>query len=160
MIYSWIKSVIDSGKLTVFNDMNTGQWSTVFDTAISNFNKISGLKMQLIEAKSRDDANAVMMLADGSATFPYEGNSDPIVFDPVFGHGKTRMFRRDNLIEKAVSVLPINPSENHINVLRMITVHELVHACGLDNDEHSGDGAFMKYPNIRNGQIFSTPSSK
>lgn len=159
-VYKWIDSVRKGDELTVFDGISSGQWANVFTAALASFNKNSGLKIKMVPSENEDDANIVILLSSGTST--YGDNPKPIVINPEFGHGKTRMFRDEasGEISKVVAFLPITPKENHINVLRMITVHELIHACGLDDNEHSNDGVFMTLPNIRNGQIFASATSK
>lgn len=159
-VYKWIDSVRKGDELTVFDGISSGQWANVFTASLASFNKNSGLKIKMVPSENEDDANIVILLSSGTST--YGDNPKPIVINPEFGHGKTRMFRDEasGEISKVVAFLPITPKENHINVLRMITVHELIHACGLDDNEHSNDGVFMTLPNIRNGQIFASAASK
>jgi hypothetical protein len=77
-------------------------------------------------------------------------------------HGITRMFR-DEASTEILNVeiyLPERSTKTHPNYLLFIAVHELIHACGLDNGEHSDDGVFVTSPNLGNGKISSTKSSK
>lgn len=152
MIYSWNSAVRSTGQLTVYDGISKGQWATVFKAALDSFNKNSGLQMKMVRAKTKEDANVVMTLADATVV----GHSGSLA------HGRTRMFR-DGGSGEILNVeiyLPENPSANHPNYLRFIAVHELVHACGLDNGEHSDDGVFITLPNFSNGKIKSTKTSK
>jgi hypothetical protein len=165
MKFPWIQSVRDTNKLTVFNGINAGHWVNVFSFALHTFNKISGLKMQMVPSKDEDSANVVMKLSEGNATYPWGGNSDPIVFVGTAAHGKTRLFRNESdEVIKAVTFLPAKPADDHIHVLQHIAIHELVHACGIDNgaknEEHDSDGVFITLPNIANGKTYSTPATK
>ena len=151
MIYKWSDAVKQTGKLTVFNGMAVGQWSAVFAAALASFNKNSGLSIKLEETKSREDANIIMLLTS---------EKDGIL--STLTHGRTRMYRDQagGQILQVETYLPSEPKENHPNYLRFIAVHELVHACGLDDAEHANDGAFMTLPNFRNGKIFAQAGSK
>jgi hypothetical protein len=160
MIFSWTADVVKNGELTIYNGISVGQWANVFTAALQSFKKNSGLKLKLTPVKSEASANVVMLLSEGNASYPYGGNNDPIIFSGTSAHGKTRMFRGDGGIEKVVSFLPANPTYNHVNYLRFIAVHELIHACGLDNDEHANDGVFMNSPNMGGGKIWASNDTK
>ena len=163
MAMSWMTSVKDTGKLTVFNGLNAGRWATVFKPALDSFNKLSnqyGLGVKLEGATDKAQANVVMQLSGGTASFEYDGNVGTASFDGTAAHGITLIFSRDGAVEKAASFLPTNPKENHVDVLTFIAVHELIHACGLDNNDHANDGVFMTLPNIRGGKIWASQDSK
>lgn len=156
---SWDRKVLkDADKLTVYNGINVGRWSTVFVRALQSFNRNSGLTVKLVSASDKGAANIEMLLSEGSSSFPYDGTEYPVVFDATLAHGKTKTFDRGDGIEKAAIFLPLEPKENHVNVLRLIAVHELIHACGLD--AHNNDGVFITAPNVRNGQIWASKGSK
>lgn len=154
----WAKNITDTGELTVFNGASVGKWATIFKLALTSFNRNSGLKMKMVEAKKKDTANIVVQVAGGTTNFEYDGTSYPVVFPHTLVHGLTKTFARDGFIEKAAIFLPSEPDEDHKNVLRFITVHELIHASGLV--DHDNDGVFMSLPNIRKGLIWSSANSK
>lgn len=159
MAKPWIKSVRDAKQLTVYNGITAGKWANIFKPALLSFNKLrAGVK--LVEAKDKTQANVVMQLACATCSFDYEGESHHAVLGNTLTHGKTLIFSRDGFVEKAAVFLPSEPDQKHVNVLKFIAVHELVHACGLTDAEHAGDGVFMTLPNIRNGQIWSSANSK
>ncbi len=152
MIYKWDRSVRKTGQVTVFNGLETGAWSGIFAQALAAFNKISHLDMKMVEGKSKGSANIVMELSDGKG----------LGFSGTMLHGKTRMYRDGDsgAIMNVECFLPATPRHNHPNYLLFIAVHELVHAMGLDNDEHASDGVFITLPNMQEGKIFSTKGSK
>lgn len=148
----WIQGVKSSKKLTVYNGIEEGQWAGVFKYWIDNFSALTHKKVSLKEETDMDAANVVMQLSDGNSSFTYDGTSANAVFSGTAAHGKTLPFQRDGAVEKAAVFLPRKPSENHVNHLRFIAAHELIHACGLvTNDEHSNDGVFITAPNFLNG---------
>src|SRR5437773_2091116 len=158
----WIRSVKDSGKLTVYDGIEEGRWAGVFKYLISNFSGLTHKKVSLVEESDMNAANVVMQLSDGNSSFTYAGATANAIFPGTAAHGKTLIFRVDDLVEKAAVFLPRNPSENHVNHLRFIAAHELVHACGfVTNDEHANDGVFMSFPNfLQGGKISASADSK
>lgn len=146
----WIKSVKDTGTLTVYNNMAVGQWATIFTLTVQSFNKLStqhGLKVKLAETKDKEQANVVMHLSDDDAF-------------KTLVHGKGRISVQDGAVIKVEVFLPSQPAQNHKDVLLFIALHELVHACGLENSDHANDGVFMTLPNIRNGKIWAADNTK
>jgi hypothetical protein len=74
-------------------------------------------------------------------------------------HGHTFLAQRDGGIEKAFIFLPAQPRVNTPrgvravgeNVMKVIAVHELVHACGLENSDHALDDLFQANPQVDPG---------
>ena len=146
----WITSVKDTGTLTVYNNMSAGQWANIFTLTLRSFNNLStqhGLKVKLAETKDKEKANIVMNLSDDDAF-------------KTLVHGKGRVSVQDGFVIKVEVFLPSQPAQNHKDVLLFIALHELVHACGLENSDHANDGVFMTLPNIRNGKIWAAANSK
>ena len=155
----WLSRVKTSGKLKVYNGISIGKWAGVFQPALASFNKNSRLTVKMVEEKDKDQADIVMQLSSGNSCFVYDKTPYPVVFDGTLAHGKTKTFARDGFIEKAAIFLPNEPKESHVNVLKFVAVHELIHACGLvEHDKH--DGVFIDLPNIANGQIWASAGSK
>lgn len=159
---SWIKSVKDSGKLTVYNGIEEGQWAGIFKYWLTNFSGLTHKKVGLVEETDMNAANVVMQLSDGNSSFSYAGVTAKAVFPGTAAHGKTLPFQVNDLVEKAAIFLPRNPSYNHVGHLRYIAAHELIHASGLvTNDEHANDGVFMNLPNMLDGgKISASADSK
>jgi hypothetical protein len=55
----WKSSVVEQGKLTVYNDLKSGNWVHVFDAALQAFNGLK-LGVTMKEATDEDSANVVM----------------------------------------------------------------------------------------------------
>jgi hypothetical protein len=76
-------------------------------------------------------------------------------------HGLTWLLSRDGVIEKAAVFLPSQPQVNTPNglravgpnVMKLIAIHELVHACGLTNNEHSPNDLFQANPQVDHGDM-------
>ncbi len=155
MLIPWIESVKTNKKLLVFNGA-TGKWVSVFAPALQSFNKLH-LGLKAVQTKDKDTANVVVLTSTGTANFTYDKTEKSATFDGNKLHGYTMLFHREGLLEKAVVFLPSDPKimagfihgktvyENvNPNQMRVVAVHELIHACGLDNDEHDDDGVFQK----------------
>lgn len=158
MAISWISSIKDTGALTVFNDLQSGSWVHVFSSALQLFSGL-GLPVKLSAAKDESSANVVMRVASGVPTYVYDGNkySSSRPFDPKKLHGYTMLL--DNPIAKAVIFLPSDPQSSGgwirgkevvekatVDMMKVIAVHELIHACGLDNNDHATDDGVFYFP--------------
>jgi hypothetical protein len=163
MAKPWIDSVKKAGKLTVFNSIG-GKWSSLFQTSFDEFNKLlkgSGLSLTFEKAADAKTANVVVQTSDGPATFEFEGNSYSKEFSGKGLHGYTGQIYRpdDPKIEKAFVFLPNTPQMNTpkgqrptgINVMKCILIHEFIHACGLENNDHSKDDIFNGFPQTNYG---------
>lgn len=169
MATPWITNVRNTKQLTVFNDIGTGQWANIFAIALESFNKFAkpaGIKM--VKAGDADQANVIMRLAEGAAHFEYDKTEYESSFSGTGLHGLTRTVARDGVIEKAFVFLPAKPQvtvfDNKGNasdqmasqgVMKVIAVHELIHACGLDEmKDHGGDGIFYYPLSYQNDKVY------
>lgn len=150
MAMPWTRRVKRTGTLTVYNNMSVGQWANIYTLAFQAFNDLSarhGLKVKLTETTEKDRADVVMSLLDDEA---FKG----------LVHGKARLSHMNGQLVGVEVRLPSQPAQNHPDVLTFIALHELVHACGLENGDHDNDGVFMTLPNIRDGKIWASQDSK
>jgi hypothetical protein len=165
----WKRSVRDTKTLTVFNGIAGGHWANIFVIALEAFNKFAkpvGIKM--VQAKDEDSANIVMRLADGAAKFEFLNKKYQNSFSGTGLHGLTKTLAIDGEIQKAFVFLPERPQvtdfDNKGNmfekmasqdVMKVIAVHELIHACGLDEmRDHGGDGIFYYPLAYQNGKVY------
>jgi hypothetical protein len=167
MAIPWISSVKDTKKLTVYNDLS-GKWANIFHLALESFNKL-GLIVKVAKEKDKEQANVVMKLASGAATYTYDNTDYSHAFSGTGLHGYTMQLSRDGKMEKAVVFLPETPqtSGGYINgklvvesvsqdIMLGIAVHELIHACGLENKDHADNGIFY-FPLAVSGKKLIVP---
>jgi hypothetical protein len=154
----WMQSIKAGRKLTYFNGANVGKWAGIIDLAAKAFNDMPDSIVTYTRSKQKDSANVVIGVSNGNATFPYGGNSAPIVLQKHQVHGRTRTFDLGSGIEKAAIFLPSAPSASHKNYLIFIAAHELLHATGLEG--HENDGLLLSPPNMFDGKVFSTPDTQ
>lgn len=93
-----------------------------------------------------------------SLTFP---GHDPVAetFNATAKHGRTLLLDRKSELVKAFVFLPATPKVNTPGgvravgpkVLMVIALHELLHACGLENADHGDSGLFQATPPINPG---------
>jgi hypothetical protein len=91
-------------------------------------------------------------------TFP---GLDPIseTFGATQKHGRTLLLDRRNELLKAFVYLPATPQVNTPSgmravgpkVLTVIALHELLHACALENRDHGDSGLFQANPPVNPG---------
>lgn len=150
----WMSSVKDTGELTVYNNLTSGAWVHVFKAALQAFNGLK-LAVKLKESKDKQAAHVVMGVASGSAAFAYDGDTFTGQLDGKRLHGLTLLIARDGQLEKAAVFLPSDPQSSPRfkqgrtivdratpDMLKVIAVHELIHACGLENADHAQEGVF------------------
>ena len=161
----WVSSVTQKGELTVYNGLKSGAWVNIFKSALQAFNQL-GLPVKMTQASSKESANVVMQVSIGPTTFDYGGSSYPgPTLDPSRLHGRTRFFGSDDGTDKAAVFLPSDPKSGpmfiggrdvyekaSLDMMKVIAVHELVHACGLDNDDHATDDGVFYFPLAPDGK--------
>jgi hypothetical protein len=164
MAKPWIDSVKQSGKLTVYDGIGGGKWSSLFQQSLNEFNELlkgSGLSLTFEKAADEASAQVVVKISDGPASFEYGKDKFSYAFNGKGLHGFTGQVSRgtDPRIEKAFVFLPSNPQMNTydglrptgIGVMKCILVHEFVHACGLENKDHGTDDVFHGSPQTNYG---------
>ena len=159
MAKPWVSSVKDAGILTVHNKLKSGSWVHVFKAALQLFN---GLKLGVTMSEANDErqANVVMAVSNGVAAYEYDGTSYTGSFDHKRLHGLTLLIGREGQgLEKAAIFLPSDPQSSPrfihgktivdratLDMLKVIAVHELIHACGLENKDHATDDGVFFFP--------------
>jgi len=146
----WKPKIRETKILKIRNEAEGVLWSGVVADAVPIFNdKILGALKYEIVTEGR--TNVVVRVAGG-------GKDDPQL-GATATHGVARRWAGNRGIEEAEIYLPAQPWQSHPNVLKMILMHEMAHAAGLE--EHSSDGIFMTLPNIdQTGNITATKTSK
>lgn len=174
MATAWNDAATNAQKLTVYAaaSITGGSWKVMLEKAISEFNALAKKNsINVILEKSKDPpkddgsgADINVEAAAGSITPSWAGkSSSSMVFSGIRLHGHTTQFKQEGKIQKAFVYLPSTPKINTPKalraagegVLKVIAVHELVHACGLDDGDHTTDDLFQGYPDVDYG---STPS--
>lgn len=141
MAKPWIQNVKDKGELTVFN--GAGAWQAIVAAAMVSFNK-QGFGVSLKSTKEKETANVVVSLSGGSSSFDFMDKKWPVVFDAAKYHGKTLVFvdPDQGVVIKAAVFLPNKLEKVSNDVKKVVTVHEFIHAAGMnensDHDKYSG----------------------
>jgi hypothetical protein len=169
-IIPWADYVKKTGKLTIAIDESIGKqgWAKAFKDGIAKFNELSTTTWKLGVTYEETDnpvtANVVAQAKNGDFEFGYsdayyEMKKKPYKFDGKSVHGlcsqlhgpvRNRVKRVDEIrLVKAFIFVPAKP---HINgptsrlvgepVRLVVVVHELIHACGPDDDHHTADDVF------------------
>lgn len=162
MATRWLESIRSSGELTVFAGGSlTGSWPVVFETALIEFNTLSslhglGVKMKRAQKginRFMTDANVQFEASDTGLTFndTFRG---PQTMTLAGSAAKTRPLPSslNGRLGQALILVPATPKvlagaagqrtlrEAGDPIKLAIAVHELIHACGLDNDDHTALG--------------------
>lgn len=164
MATPWISSVRTTRRLRVFpaSSVTRGSWRMVFARALREFNRLSGasaLNVTVERVSQEDDAEVVVDTASGTIERSFGGADLRVPFSGTSLHGYTGLIQRDGVVERALIVLPSMPQVNTPRGVRavgdgvrlVIAVHELVHACGLSNADHSSGDLFAGFPTVDAG---------
>lgn len=115
-------------------------WSSAVDNAIRTFNRLS-LAVTLETTTDESSANVVVKVSGnvGTHTFHDRFYGDVTVtanFDASLAHGKTKTVRDPdrNVIVMAAIFLPMRLEGATDGIREVVTIHELIHAAGLDDD--------------------------
>jgi len=172
----WIDAVKQAGQLTIGFDASLARagWDGVFRNAITEFNKLStahNLGVTFVQTQDLQAANVEARAARADFEFEYPPHiaKKKIAFDGAEVHGlckplltqvRNRRTRADELkLMKAFIYVPAAPLTDKKTrgrvvgdpVKLVIAVHEMIHACGLvENNEHSVDDIFS-WPQLRVG---------
>jgi hypothetical protein len=170
MAHKWNDKVRKTGRLRVHADstIRKGIWGSLIEASIREFNQLSkqhkfGVTLQESDEPpipGRGGADVLVAAASGQIDFKYDGIEEQIAFDGTRMHGKTRQIRSDDGMEKAYVYLPAQPMINTPTgrravgpaIMKLIAVHEFVHACGLVDAEHTTEDLFQGNPNVDYGQ--------
>jgi hypothetical protein len=170
MAHSWIPSVRSGGQLTIYmaSSIAGTAWENVFRQGVNDFNVLArghnlGVSFVWSEDAPTDSGGGAAVKvesADGPITFTYAGTEFSRTLSGSQMHGATFQIRRDAGIEKAFIYVPTQPLINTPRgqrpvgdgVKKVIAVHELVHAGGLENSDHTQDDVFQGTPQVDYGQ--------
>jgi hypothetical protein len=152
-IIPWPKNVQRKGALTIAagESFKGGHWTTALDKAIATFNQLMSDKgIAVTISKAEKEINAHIRLATEKGN-GIHGNADLTT---------TKMGSKeylDRIIIKVPATPRIAPNdaksrEVGVGVRIYILVHEMIHAIGLTNDEHSKDDVFSKAAVLKPGK--------
>lgn len=171
MATQWIETVRSSRQLRVCADrsMQAAGWQGMFERALADFNQLARSKRLGVSVVAHDDpparsglggADVLVSTANGAISTDYEG-PNPGTLGGEGLHGLTRLFRRQpgDEIVKAFVYVPANPLGSAPQGRRsvgpgvrlVILAHELLHCCGLDNNDHASTGLFQGVPSFEPG---------
>jgi|CXWL01.1.fsa_nt_gi hypothetical protein len=170
MAMPWNSAIKRKKQLAVYTGSSLGSWAGILKEAIREFNSLSRkhqLGVTLIESSNpptdNGGADVSIQSANGAVSFSYGGETRNGSFSGIQMHGLTWLFSREGFLEKAAVFLPSQPQVSTPkvvrpvgpNVMKLIAIHELVHACGLTNHEHSPNDLFQANPQVYPGDTAS-----
>jgi hypothetical protein len=141
MPHPWLKRIRKTGQLTVFNKATA--WAVPINAAIKSFNHLS-LGVSLVAEKDEKAANIVLVLANRAGEqYKHYGDTAQTLpsfkADALHGQASTFLDKKLDEIFFAAIFLPGKVKKATDGQKEMIVVHELLHACGLD-EWHDSDG--------------------
>jgi len=162
MAIPWERVVKRSGKLRVHN--KAGAWSAAVTSAITTFNTL-GFPVQLVNEPNESSAEIVVMLSNGSSTYSHPLAEIKVTFEAEKLHGKAKtLWDPDKKeIRFAAVFLPGKVMNLTARQKEVITVHEFIHAAGLNgikadgskdpNDDHDSQGIMFPSMQLVNGGV-------
>ena len=167
MANPWIDSVRQTHQLTYYLSGVSGQWLTAVQDAVREFNAVAAQHKLGVTYVQTDQAptdtggaNLSIATASGSVTFNYAGSHQTTVNGRAL-QGSTLLISQPNgPIEKAFMFLPSQPMINTPRgqratgggVMKVIAFHELIHGCGLHNNDHTPEDVFNGFPSADPGR--------
>jgi hypothetical protein len=145
---AWINGVQSSKQLTVFKAPNVfAGWSTALSTALTRFNDLStkltlGVKFVMTstapDPNTTSGANVQFATANGAYAVQGMGAQVTGTLAGTANSGETRQVILNGQLAKAFVFVPAR-SQHHDFMKVCMAVHELIHAAGLHNSDHSSD---------------------
>lgn len=161
MAIPWISSVARTKELTYLcRDSVKGKWSKAVADAIAQFNAAASDRVKLTRATDPKRANVEILVGTGIVKVTYEGQEFSKQVHGIRPAGFTRLLHaRGGPVEKAFLLLPSTPmistpSKTRLTgskVMTFIALHELIHACGLEDADHTAGDVFEGNPSLRLG---------
>jgi len=168
----WNENVRRRRILYIYKSSLNNRWSRIYQQCIDEFNRLSrkhNIGVTFAHSNSKPTvgrgADVWVRTSNGVISYSYGGASKNSNFNGRGLHGYTgqikRKLRSGYRIEKAFIFLPGHPQINTPNglrnvgegIMKVMFVHELIHACGLSNAEHSLNDLFNGYPSVDYGSI-------
>ena len=167
MAMPWTSAIKRKKQLVVYTGSSLGSWAGILKDAIRDFNSLSRkhqLGVTFAESSKPSTESGVADVSveavNGTVTHTYDGEQMSVSLNGRIMHGLTRLLSREGKIEKALIFLPrqpqvLTPTKGvqwlNVNSYLLTAIHELVHACGLTNNEHSSNDLFQANPQVDSG---------
>lgn len=167
MANPWTSSVKQAHQLTYYLNSVAGLWLSAVQEAVREFNTISSRHNLAVTYSQTNDpptdtggANISIATGNGGVSFNYNGTHATTINGSGLQGSTMLVSRPGGPIEKAFMFLPSQPLINTPNgrretgagVMKVITLHELIHGCGLHNSDHSPDDVFNGFPSADPGR--------
>jgi hypothetical protein len=158
MAVEWFKRFREGRELPYVNKATA--WKAAVEAAIVSFNNLS-LGVKLVPAKEEKDALIAFVLAIGPTKYKFPGGTAETgpKFKPDGLHGQTALqIDGRGYIYFAAVFLPGKIDKTTKEQREMVVVHEIIHACGMD--EHDTEGImYDTFKNDGTGLIELVPAA-
>jgi hypothetical protein len=157
----WVTEVRGTHQLTFFLNAVAGAWLAPVESAVREFNALSrqhGLGVRYVPSTEpptdSGGANIAIATANGSVSFGYRGGHSTTLEGRALS-GRTFLAPAGGApIEKGFIFLPQQPMvftprglrPTGAGVMMVIAVHELIHGCGLFDEDHTPIDVFNGFP--------------
>lgn len=159
MAKPWTAATRQSHQLTYrFAAGLGGGWAAAVPWAITEFNRLArqhSLGVTFIAATGDDEAQVEAATANGQVSFSFGGGSYSRTMSGSALQGRTVLMGYDSGTEKAFMYLPQEPSLQPptgnrrpagLGILKIIALHEFIHATGLEDSDHNPLDVFNGSP--------------
>jgi len=178
MPISWTSAIKSGRKLHVYFDPGLAKtvWGAVLDSCLAEFNRLSrhhtlGVTLEKSKdapVKGGGGAQVNVTTGNGKIDFEYDGQTDSVTLIGIAMHGRTFLAQRNGEVEKAYVYLPATPLISTPQgpravgpaIMKLIAVHEFVHATGLFNGDHNDEDLFQASPSVDYGSSAAQDRAK
>jgi hypothetical protein len=172
MATPWEDPIRKSQQLTICPGtmIAKSSWAKILPDAVKAFNALStanSLGVAFVQSSTPPDPNGpagadvLFQTANGAVTFVSFGTKFSVTVDGSALIGDTEqvktVVKNVEKVAKAFIFVPATPQggsgkaqrEVGPGVKLVMLVHEMIHACGLNNKDHSSDDVFFGFPQLR-----------
>jgi hypothetical protein len=160
MAKPWSEAVRKSKQLSYHcQNSISGLWAGALSEALRHFDHQASNFVKLVKADDSKSANIEIQAGGGKIDYTYLGNPFQTFINGSGYIGRNQLLSIDGIVEKSMIILPNMPNVNAPringpsrvrpagkNILIFIALHELIHACGLEDKDHTSLCVFDGHP--------------
>ncbi len=160
MAIPWSEAVKNSEQLSYHCQSSiSGPWVYAVSEAIRLFNQQAAHFVKLVKANDSQSANIKIKAGGGKVDYVYSGKTRQQFINGSGLKAFNKLLSIDGIMVKSIIILPSMPNilppsikgPSRVrpagkNILIFIALHELIHACGLEDTDHTSLCVFDGHP--------------